>query len=55
MNENWGSNVATDVVRHYPYQFTTYSVSDKRANVNKNQYIYQLRQALACENCDEID
>ena len=35
MNENWGSNVANDVVRHYPYQFTTYSVSDKRVNVNK--------------------
>ena len=29
--------------------------AEERANVNKNKYIYQLRQALACENCDEID
>ena len=29
--------------------------AEERANVNKNEYIYQLRQALACENCDEID
>ena len=29
--------------------------AEERANVNKNEYIYQLRQALACQNCDEID
>jgi len=29
--------------------------AEERANVNNNEYIYQLRQALACQNCDEID
>ena len=35
-------------------EYNSYN-AEERANVNKNQYIYQLRQALACENCDEID
>ena len=29
--------------------------AEERANVNKNKYIHQLRQACACMNCDEID
>ncbi len=35
-------------------EYNSYN-AEERANVNKNVYIYQLRQALACENCDEID
>jgi len=29
--------------------------AEERANVNQNVYIYQLRQAVACQNCDEVD
>ena len=35
-------------------EYNSYN-AEERANVNKNVYIYQLKQALACENCDEID
>ena len=39
---------------HEKREYDSYN-AEERANVNKNKYIYQLRQALACENCDEID
>tara|TARA_R110001599_G_scaffold178631_1_gene371160 strand:+ start:88 stop:366 length:279 start_codon:yes stop_codon:yes gene_type:complete len=29
--------------------------AEERANVNENVYIYQLKQAVSCQNCDELD